>query len=539
MDSIRKLSVQTKILLIPIFGAIGFLVYLMISLTAMTNNVTLLNNAKDVQFPLLQTSERSLIALDAIKTGLSDAVAMGEEDSLTQTKLKYESLKKSLQNAASIDESNKPEIDTIIEQLDAYFERAFGLSKGMVEETIDFSTVANSSQKMTEQLTDLQQRLRDFNKARNQEFMQAFDTVGSDVESTSSIGIIVGLTTIALLFAVAIPISLSIKSSLINIIQSMKNIAQEDGDLTIRIKTQSQDELGDLVYWFNSFIAKLHDAIEKTVGTASPLAKAAETISALTNESRVIFEEQQESAQQSKSSVEEMNQSVERISQNAEKASLSAREATKGANHGFEVVQDTVSNIGKLAENITESSNAVNKLEQGSNKVNVVLEVIKGIAEQTNLLALNAAIEAARAGEQGRGFAVVADEVRNLASRTQESTEEINVILDELKSAADDAVSKMELSQNMAENSVNNANRAGESIQDITTKIVEIDKMNEEIANDTKYQSEVSHSLVEKVSAIQEKTEASNRASAQLDAASEQLSELAGVLESITSQFKV
>jgi methyl-accepting chemotaxis protein len=181
----------------------------------------------------------------------------------------------------------------------------------------------------------------------------------------------------------------------------------------------------------------------------------------------------------------------------------------------------------------------VNKLEQGSNKVNVVLEVIKGIAEQTNLLALNAAIEAARAGEQGRGFAVVADEVRNLASRTQESTEEINVILDELKSAADDAVSKMELSQNMAENSVTNANLAGDSIQGITTKIVKIDKMNQEIADDTKYQSEVSHSLVKKVSAIQEKTSESNKASAQLDEASSQLSELAGVLETITSQFKV
>ena len=409
----------------------------------------------------------------------------------------------------------------------------------MLDETIDFSTVGESSTKMSKLLADLQENLKSFNQRRSQDFLQAFVTVEEDTESTNSIGIIIGMTTIVLLFAVAIPISLSIKSSLTDIIGSMKNIAEEDGDLTVRITTQNQDEIGDLVFWFNSFIVKLHNAIDQTVGTAKPLAKAADTIRELTHRSQIIFEEQQASAEQSKLSVEEMNQSVERISQNAQQASESAGEATTEANKGFEVVQETVSSISQLADNITDSSTAVNKLEQGSNKVNVVLEVIKGIAEQTNLLALNAAIEAARAGEQGRGFAVVADEVRNLASRTQESTEEINVILDELKSAADDAVSKMELSQNMAENSVTNANLAGDSIQGITTKIVKIDKMNQEIADDTKYQSEVSHSLVKKVSAIQEKTSESNKASAQLDEASSQLSELAGVLETITSQFKV
>ena len=539
MDVVRRLSVQTKILVIPIFGALGFLVYLLTSMSAMSDNVVLLKNAKDVQFPLLQISERSLISLDNIKIKLSDAVSMGEEEQLQNASDLYTTLKEQLNKAASIDNEIGAEINDISSQLDSYFQHAYSLSKGMLDETIDFSTVGESSTKMSKLLADLQENLKNFNQRRNQDFLQAFATVEEDTEATNSIGIVIGIATIVLLFAVAIPISLSIKSSLTDIIGSMKNIAEEDGDLTVRITTQNQDEIGDLVFWFNSFIVKLHNAIEQTVGTAKPLAKAVDSIRELTHRSQIIFEEQQASAEQSKLSVEEMNQSVERISQNAQQASESAGEATTEANKGFEVVQETVSSIIQLADNITDSSSAVNKLEQGSNKVNVVLEVIKGIAEQTNLLALNAAIEAARAGEQGRGFAVVADEVRNLASRTQESTEEINVILDELKSAADDAVSKMELSQNMAENSVTNANLAGDSIQGITTKIVKIDKMNQEIADDTKYQSEVSHSLVRKVSAIQEKTSESNKASAQLDEASGQLSELAGVLETITSQFKV
>lgn len=539
MDVIRRLSVQTKILVIPVFGAIGFLVYLLASMSAMSNNVALLQNAKDVQFPLLQISERSLIALESIKVKLSDAVTMGEQEQLQQASELYKSLKEQLKRAASIDNEIGSEVNDMSSQLDRYFQHAYGLSQEMLEETIDFSTVGQSSSKMSKLLEDLQEDLKSFNQRRNQDFLQAFVTVEDDTESTNSIGIVIGVTTIVLLFAVAVPISLSIKSSLTDIIGSMKSIAEEDGDLTVRITTQNQDEIGDLVYWFNSFITKLHNAIDQTVGTARPLAKASDTIRELTHRSQIIFEEQQTSAEQSKLSVEEMNQSVERISQNAQQASESAGEATTEANKGYEVVQETVSSISQLAHNITDSSSAVNKLEQGSNKVNVVLEVIKGIAEQTNLLALNAAIEAARAGEQGRGFAVVADEVRNLASRTQESTEEINTILDELKSAADDAVSKMELSQDMAENSVTNANLAGDSIQGITTKIVKIDKMNQDIADDTKYQSEVSRSLVKKVSAIQEKTSESNTASAQLDEASSKLSELAGILESITSQFKV
>jgi methyl-accepting chemotaxis protein len=539
MDVVRRLSVQTKILVIPVFGALGFLVYLLTSMSAMSDNLALLKNAKDVQFPLLQISERSLISLDNIKIKLSDAVSMGEEEQLQNASALYGTLKEQLSKAARIDGEIGSEVNEISVQLDKYFQHAYGLSKSMLDETIDFSTVGESSSKMSKLLTDLQVALKSFNHRRNKEFLQAFVTVEDKTSATNSLGIIIGIATIVLLFAVAVPISISIKSSLTNIISSMKNIAEEDGDLTVRLTTQNQDEIGDLVFWFNSFIVKLHDAIKQTVGTAMPLARTAQSIRDLTHRSQIIFEEQQASAEQSKLSVEEMNQSVERISQNAQHASESAGEATNEASKGFDVVQETVSSISQLADNITDSSTAVNKLEQGSNKVNVVLEVIKGIAEQTNLLALNAAIEAARAGEQGRGFAVVADEVRNLASRTQESTEEINVILDELKSAADDAVSKMELSQNMAENSVTNANLAGNSIQDITTKIVSIDKMNQEIADDTKYQSEVSHSLVRKVSAIQEKTSESNKASAQLDEASGQLSELAGVLETITSQFKV
>lgn len=539
MDFFSKQSIKLKILFIPLVGSVGFLIYLFLSLNAMNQNLDSLNNAKDIQFPLLQISTASLNKLEDIKSSLGDAVSMGEEDKLESANQLYDLLKNDLNQAANIDASTSSEIRSLIEELESYYVQAYALSKGFVDETADFSTLAEQSKEMTEKLLKVQKGLNNFNKDRNDEFISAFNSVNQKTESTVSVGITVGIITIALLFVVAYPISSATKSSIEQISSSMKRIAEEDGDLTSRINSTSKDELGVLVHWFNTFISKLQGTIKQTVDTALPLARTATNVRDLSNQSQAIFEKQLISSEQSQISVGEMNQSVERISSNASNASKSAAEAQQGANKGLADVQLTIESIQKLSKNIEESSKTVTKLEEGSNKVNVVLEVIKGIAEQTNLLALNAAIEAARAGEQGRGFAVVADEVRNLASRTQESTEEINGILEELQSAAKEAVEKMESSRTQVNKSVECASDAGESLNTITITVGEINSMNEEIADNTNQQKEISSRLVSSVSDIKSKTQESSQASNELTSVSGELSELASVLESIATQFKV
>ena len=539
MDFFTKQSIKLKILFIPLVGSVGFLIYLFVSLSAMNQNLISLTNAKDVQFPLLQISADSLNKLEDIKAALGDAVSMGEEEQLDSANQLYIELKSSLNQAANIDDNMSSDIRTLINELESYFDHAHALSKGFVDETADFSTLAEKSKEMTDNLSKLQDSLNRFNQARNDEFINAFENVNQNTESTVSIGITLGVITIALLFVVAYPISSATKNSIDQIANSMQRIAEEDGDLTSRINSSSKDEMGTLVHWFNTFIGKLQSTIKQTVDTALPLAQTATNIQQLSNKSQAIFEKQLVSSEQSQISVGEMNQSVERISNNASNASNSAEKAQQGANKGLADVQSTIESIESLSLSIEESSKTVLKLEEDSNKVNVVLEVIKGIAEQTNLLALNAAIEAARAGEQGRGFAVVADEVRNLASRTQESTEEINGILEKLQSAAKDAVQKMENSRTQVRKSVECAGDAGDSLQAINVTVSEINKMNEEITHNSSQQKEIASRLVSSVSDIKNKTQESNEASKELATVSEDLTKLASVLESIATQFKV
>jgi methyl-accepting chemotaxis protein len=539
MDLFARQSIRLKILLIPIVGVLGFLIYLTISLFAMNQNLDMLKNAKEVQFPLLQISAESLNKLEDIKVTLADAAGMGETDKLNKANRFYEDLKIQLNRAVNIDASNGARVTEIIQDLDAYYRQAYSLSKSIVDGTADFAESASKSEQMSNRLATLQKNLTDYNEARNKNFIDAFNQVNEKTEYTASVGIMVGIITIILLFAVSLPISFSVKNSLEEIIVSMRRIANEDGDLTRRITSSSKDEIGQLVHWFNTFIEKLQRTIKQTVETAVPVAETASLIRELTSQSQKIFKQQLVSSELSQKSVEEMNQSVERISNNAANASASANEAQRGANKGLSDVQRTIESIHELAQNISDSADTVAKLEQGSTKVNVVLDVIKGIAEQTNLLALNAAIEAARAGEQGRGFAVVADEVRSLASRTQESTEEINQILAELQNAAKNAVSKMDASRSRVNRSVEQASDAGESLHAITRTVNDINQKNEEIAADTSQQIEISNRLVRSVADIQTKTQESNAASSELSVVSEKLSKLASVLESITTQFRV
>lgn len=539
MDSFKKLSIQFKILLIPFVGAVGFCIYLAISVLTMNNIVNSLDNAYKVEYQLLQTSEFSLVNLDKINETLANAAIMGEEELLGSANKYADEMRKTIKANINKDPQNSAFLQTLIDEFDDYFLKAHELSKEMVDGTANMSTMAEQSQVMAKKLKALQEKLTRFQQERYQSFTHAFESVSEQAHKTTTTGIILGLITVALLFIVATPIALGIKSNLRGIIESMKNIAQEDGDLTVRLSTHSKDEIGDLVFWFNSFIEKLQTIIKDVVNHATPLAETATEIQALSNQTKVAFQNQSDSINQSMHSVGEMNQSVADITNNAAIAADSAQKASEEANNGQNVVENTVNGIRELAKNVNESATTILQLQEDTNKVNVVLEVIRGIAEQTNLLALNAAIEAARAGEQGRGFAVVADEVRSLASRTQQSTQEINQMLESLQTAASTAVAMMEHSQASVESNVESASKAGESLHAITQTVTTINDMNSAIAAATEEQNQVSSLMVGHVNDIQGCADEATGISNEIAQASDRLHTLAHELDYITQQFKV
>ena len=539
MDAIKSLSVQFKILLIPVVAAVGFCIYLAISIFAMSNIVGQLDRAYSIEYQLLQTSEYSLVRLDKIKENLGNAATLGEEELLGVATEFADDIRNKLNTTIRIDAQTAPLLRKLLANFDAYFKSAYDLSKEMVDGTADFAAIGQRSKEMSEQLESLQKDLDKFHSDRYASFTQSFESVTKKAESTTITGIIVGVVTIAILFIVAVPIARAIRKSLKEIIDSMQDIAQENGDLTVRLTTDSTDEIGDLVHWFNSFIEKLQGVIKNVVDTALPLAETSNTIQKLSEQTIDSFQRQADSVVQSRQSVEEMSHSVSEITNNAAEAAESARNASIEADKGKQVVESTVKGIRELADNVTHSAESINQLQEDTNRVNVVLEVIRGIAEQTNLLALNAAIEAARAGEQGRGFAVVADEVRNLASRTQESTQEINQMLEQLQSAASQAVSMMESSRNSVKASVESANAAGESLVSITETVNTITDMNGAIASATDEQNQVSGVMVGHVEDIQTCADEASSASTEIASVSVQLAELASELEKVALQFKV
>jgi len=322
-------------------------------------------------------------------------------------------------------------------------------------------------------------------------------------------------------------------------IARVNGIALGEGDLTQRLPVQGQDEMAQLATAFNAFVERMQDLVRQVGAATEQLAAASNQLSITSGETSQQVLSQQSETDQVATAMNEMTATVQEVARNANEAARSAQQTDEEASAGREVVRQTIASIQSLAAGVEDGAAVIERLSADSAEIGQVLDVIRSIADQTNLLALNAAIEAARAGEQGRGFAVVADEVRTLASRTQSSTEEIQKMIERLQGNAGNAVAAMEKGRVQGRESVAQASRAGDSLEAITGAVASINDMNAQIASAAEEQSAVAEEINRNVINISQAVDQTARGSQQISSASETLARLAADLQGQLSRFKI
>ncbi len=334
-------------------------------------------------------------------------------------------------------------------------------------------------------------------------------------------------------------IAQSVTHPLSHVVSALRDIADEEGDLTQRLAVYGRDEITLLAEEFNLFIKKIHTLISQASQTSRSIIEASEkseNSSKIANES---VSKQKTQVHQVADTMKKMSESTSIVSQNSNDAAESTNTANASCLAAKVVVTEGIESVKSLVVEVERASSVINNLQGNVSEIVSVLEVIRGIAEQTNLLALNAAIEAARAGEQGRGFAVVADEVRTLASRTQESTEEIQSMIQRLQQGSQEAVDVMESSKQVGEKTMNSSITAGTSLDEITQAVNVITGMNSKIASVASEQDHLMESITDSINSILGETDKTAQASNDNQNTASKLNTKASELTALMRQFKV
>jgi len=392
---------------------------------------------------------------------------------------------------------------------------------------VDMKTVVDGSGK---QLTDLADLFAKQVAAESQKSAAHYET------SRMIVSLFIALAALATV-ALAMLLTRSIVKPLGEALNAAENVAR--GDLTRPIETHGNDEVSRLLQALATMQRNLRETLQGISGSAAQLATAADELNAVTLDSTQNLQQQNNEIEQAATAVTEMTTAVEEVARNAVSTSDATRQSSESAQVGQERVSETVTAIGALASDVQITGGLVQSLANQSQDIGKVLDVIRAIAEQTNLLALNAAIEAARAGESGRGFAVVADEVRALAYRTQQSTQEIEQMVQGMRTGSTQALDSMHASSSRAASTLALAERAGEALQTITASVHQIHERNLVIASAAEEQAQVAREVDRNLLNIRDLSVRSAAGADQTSASSHELSQLANSLQTMVQRFQV
>jgi len=403
----------------------------------------------------------------------------------------------------------------------------------------DAALIAESygeNQRAFDNLRDMLDKVGEERLAEANSFIVEIENSAASARNTVLILLAMSIV-VGFILAVVLP---NIISGPINkITKQLKDISQGEGDLTKRLNVKQQDEVGMLARFFDEFMDKLQDMVSKVQDVSNSVGHSASDLRNVSEKNSLSINEQNLAIHTVVTAVEEMSSAAKEVAANTAETAEKARQANISSDAGVKTIDNTIDRIEKLSIELDEASNTISRVEQEASNVNSVLDVIRGIAEQTNLLALNAAIEAARAGEQGRGFAVVADEVRTLASRTQDSTQDIQRMLEGLQQGVKSSVDAISASVETARDTVESASTTGQSLNDVKKIIDSISQMTVQVATAVEEQSQVVDEINKNLSSI---GEYSNDVASGAEAATKScllLDDLADGLTNEVNRFRV